>query len=181
VALGYVKVFDRQPERGEMIAGRIREELGRPLARHIRDAFKVIVLPKEANTSDVNSLADHDVIVAVLGKGGESTAMKLFEAGAEHFHQRIHDVDAARSETKRRFSVLGGGITVGRVAVVPTAAASPFGGDETLIGNIGAHEFGHAISKLGTDRDHGTLGLMKPIISTDDPVLHFTSEFLSQF
>jgi hypothetical protein len=54
-------------------------------------------------------------------------------------------------------------------------------GDETVIGNVGAHEFGHAISKLGAKRDHSTGGLMQPTIDTGDTVLHFAAKFLSQF
>jgi len=177
---GYVGVFDQKPERGEMIAGRIREELERPLDYSIKNFFRVKVFPREASVSDVQSLRDHDVVVAVLGKGGEEPAMKLFEASAQRFHKRLN-IASAKAETKRRFSVLGGGITVPRVAVVPVAAASPFGGDETLIGNVGVHEFGHAISELGIERDHGTGGVMQPEIGTDQPALHFTAEFLKQF
>jgi hypothetical protein len=175
-----VGIFDQKPERGEMIAGRIREELERPLARRIRNFFRVKVFPREATVSDVRALRDHDVVVAVLGKGGEETAMKLFEASAERFHRRLN-IASAKAETKRRFSVLGGGITVLRVAVVPVAAASPFGGDETLIGNVGVHEFGHAISELGKDPDHETGGVMQPEISTGESALHFTAKFLKQF
>jgi hypothetical protein len=177
---GYVGIFDQKPERGEMIAGRIREELERPLARRIRNFFRVKVFPREATVSDVQSLRDHDVVVAVLGKGGEETAMKLFETSAERFHRRLNII-SAKAETKRRFSALGGGITVPRVAVVPVAAASPFGGDETLIGNVAVHEFGHAISKLDPDMAHGTGGVMQPAIGTDQPALHFTAAFLKQF
>ena len=77
--------------------------------------------------------------------------------------------------------MLGGGITVARVAVVPVSAASPFGGDETLIGNVGVHEFGHAITTIGYERDHKTGGVMQPVISADQPPLHFTAEYLKQF
>jgi hypothetical protein len=180
VGWGYVGVFDQKPARGEMIAGRIRQELDRPLARRIKDFFRIKVVPREATVSDVRSLRDHDAVVAVLGKGGEATAMTLFEATVEHF-QKSFDAAAAKVETKTRFSVLGGGITVSRVAVVPVTAASPFGGDETLIGNIAVHEFGHAISSLGIRRDHDTGGVMQKTIGIDDPDLHFTAGFLKQF
>jgi hypothetical protein len=180
VGWGYVGVFDQKPERGEMIAGRIRQELERPPARRIKDFFRVRVVAREATASDVWSLRDQDVVVAVLGKGGEATAMQLFEATVEHFQKSMNG-PAVKAETQRRFSVLGGGITVAKVAVVPVAAASPFGGDETLIGNIGVHEFGHAISTLGYDRDHRTGGVMQPVIGTDQSALHFTEDFLKQF
>ncbi len=162
VGWGYVGVFDQKPERGEMIADRIRQELDRPLARRIKDFFRIRVVPREATVSDVRSLREHDAVVAVLGKGGEVTAMQLFEATVEHFQKSINGA-AVKAETQRRFSVLGGGITVAKVAVVPVAAASPLGGDETLIGNIAVHEFGHAISTLGYDRDHRTGGVMRPV------------------
>jgi hypothetical protein len=158
---GYVGVFDQNSERGEMIAGRIREELGRPLARRIADLFRVRVVPREAAVADVRSLRTTDAIVAVLGKGGEETAMRLFEAAVEHFQVRFNAA-ATRADTKGKFSVLGGGITVTRVAVVPVSAASPFGGDKTLIGNVGVHEFGHAITTIGFERDHKTGGSCSP-------------------
>jgi hypothetical protein len=163
-----------------MIAKRIREELEAPPARRIKDFFKVRVAPRQATVSDVRSLHDQDVVVAVLGKGGEATAMQLFEAVVERFHKRMNGA-AVSAETQKKFTVLGGGITLARVAVVPVAAASPFGGDETLIGNIAVHEFGHAISTLGYDKDHRTGGVMQPVIGTAQSALHFTAEFLKQF
>src|SRR5664279_763587 len=57
---GYVSVFDQNRERGEMIAGRIREELERPLARRIEDLFRVRVVPREAAVEDVRSLHTTD-------------------------------------------------------------------------------------------------------------------------
>lgn len=68
------------------------------------------------------------------------------------------------------------------MAIVADQPASPLGRDDLdnrLMGNLGAHEFGHAISynKGEPQKDHVTGGLMKDGLGPDDPVLHFTSNF----
>ncbi len=183
VGWGYVGVFDVKPERGEMIAARIRSELDRPLARRIKDFFriKVVLPPREATVSDVRSLHGHDVVVAVLGKGGEATAIKLFETAVESLHCRI-DFPATKARTINAFTSTGEGVAVHGVAVVPVPTMSLFGVDDVLIGNLAVHEFGHAISRLGSDgRDHETGGVMQPVTGTNESALHYTEAFLEQF
>jgi hypothetical protein len=166
-------VYDTDAERGAMLANRLREELVGPLDGRYRVDF----VNREATASDVGAMGEHDVMVSVLGKGGADKAMSLFRASGLDF-----DDASVASTVAGKFSGAGGGVALGRIAVVPVATVSPFGDDGILIGNIAAHEFGHAISNWGNPAlDHATGGLMGPSIGTADGPLHFSPNFLNQF
>jgi RHS repeat-associated protein len=165
-------IYDPDKARGKMLASRLRDELVGPL----EGKYQILVFNRAATVADVKTLGGHDVIIAVLGKGGQEAAMQLFNATGVP-----HDVASTRATVNLAFSEVGGGVTLGRVGIVPVTTLSLLGNRDVYIGNIAAHEFGHAITNWGFPQDHTTGGLMRPTIGTDDPVLHFTPNYLMQF
>lgn len=124
-------------------------------------------------------------LAAILGKGRDGEAMRLFQAfkkPANDERRRTLQLDLTRC-----FSGLAGtaGVTYGRVSIVPTTRLSPFADEDSVknnrvfLSNLLIHEVGHAISNKGASADHRTGGVMKPELSTDDPELGYSSAFLN--
>jgi RHS repeat-associated protein len=165
-------LYDSDPQRGAALARRVRQELVGPLA----GKYRVVFVNRTAAPGDVAGLGPGNVMIAILGRGGEARTMELFDASGVNF-----DRASVKAAVAAKFSGAGGGITLGRIATVPVHALAPFGGEDVLVGNITTHEFGHSISTHSAAWDHSTGGVMSPNIGTSDPILHFTPMFLSQF
>ncbi len=138
-----------------------------------------------ASSSDVAALGDHMYLAAILGKGREGEAMRLFQAFRKPTNDGIRR--ALQLDLTRCFSGMAGtaGVTYGRVSIVPTTRLSPFADEDSVksnrifLSNLLIREVGHALSNSGAPADHRTGGVIKPELSTDDPELGYSPAFLN--
>ncbi len=177
-----IRVFDatnQPPAMRSYLESRLRAQLP-PRLR-----FTVTFTGRLASTPDVAALCDHTYLAAILGKGRDGEAMRLFLAYRKLATDAIRR--ALQLDLTRSFSGMAGtaGVTYGHVSIVPTTRLSPFGDDDSVksnkifLSNLLIHEVGHAVSTKGAIADHRTGGVMKPELSTDDPELGYSAAFLN--
>jgi hypothetical protein len=177
-----VRVFDgtnQFPAMRSYLETRLRAQLPGRLR------FTVTFSARLASTSDVAALRDRTYLAAILGKGREGEAMRMFLAFRKPANNGIRR--ALQLDLTRSFSGTAGtaGVTYGHVSIVPTTRLSPFTDDDSMksnrifLSNLLLHEVGHAISDKGATADHRTGGVMRPELSTDDPELGYTAAFLN--
>jgi len=156
-----VRVFDatnQPPAMRSYLESRLRAQLPGRLR------FTVTFAARLASAPDVAALSDRTYLAAILGKGRESEAMRLFLAFKKPEKDSIRR--ALQLDLTRSFSGTAGtaGVTYGHVSIVPTTRLSPFADDD---------------SDKGATADHRTGGVMRPELSTDDPELGYTAAFLN--
>ena len=154
-----VRVFDstnQPPAMRSYLESRLRAQLPGRLR------FTVTFTARLASPSDVAALSDHTYLAAILGKGRESEAMRLFLTFKKPEKDSIRR--ALQLDLTRSFSGTAGtaGVTYGHVSIVPTTRLSPFADDDSVksnrifLSNFLLHEVGHAISDKprgqGSDR-----------------------------
>lgn len=176
-----VRVFDSSNQSAAMrtyLESRLRAQLPPRFRCTVKFAARL------ASSADVAALGDHMYLAAIMGKGGEGEAMRLFQAFGKPANDGIRR--ALQLDLTRCFSGMAGtaGVTYGRISIVPTTRLSPFPDADSVkanrifLSNLLIHEVGHALSDKGANADHRTGGVMKPELSTDDPELGYSAAFV---
>jgi hypothetical protein len=163
------------------LAKHAAERVQGELKGRLHGRFNVVGAQGSPDDAALKALSKTNVAVVLLGRGGESAALRMFKAAGYVTARNEAQIKAKLADKFAR----GEGLAMGNLSVVATTGLSSLPGDDgfnrNLLGNLTVHEFGHTISRKGPDWDHTTGDVMAPSFSTVDEALHYSAKFLSQF